>query len=638
VADNTDTDDSTGGELTLLSVDPSYFTTANANNTITTVPCILSDGSEAQCYEIVTNSTPTDHQMGPWCPENIADNAEAGGIWIEGGAVYDVDGAFIENMATFYNDDTWLMYDTNGDIYVTETEQECIDAANPNVGAAYQNYCVECLPSYITNIMNIWLIPATPVQQAAPAFFATGPGGGANTPSNRGVALNGVEFSAPAPVNNILGAYTIAPFDDAGGHINVNQGYHYHAATGVSFSIAQSDGHAPLIGYAMDGYGIYAFVDANGNEATGLDECRGQYDDIRGYHYHIDAAGNNNFINCLQGAFVVDGGEVVEPPDGGMGGDIAICETPDQDRCCGDGICGGPETPENCPQDCAEVPCEGTEDECGVCDGPGAPIWYQDADGDGLGNPEVTTTACEQPDGYVSNSDDDDDENATGSSTPVGAFDEFNPDAVTVSFNGDEITIESNALPNHTSPYWNTDNSLYIDPVVAVEQQMSPGRIGERNYTLTVPAWPVIAANPSSTGLGPIGISVTGVPIFNELEGPTGSLSENIASGFDYAGGHMGPTGYHYHTESLNVEENTVLSYDDDKLVGILMDGFLLYGRKQMDGSYPTDLDESGGHFGVTPHSNGVEVYHYHIINEFFLGSYIVLFGVDLKGTPNGFM
>ena len=53
-------------------------------------------------------------------------------------------------------------------------------------------------------------------------------------------------------------------FDDAGGHINVNQGYHYHAATGLSYSIAQPDGHAPLIGYALDGHAIYDLLDAEG--------------------------------------------------------------------------------------------------------------------------------------------------------------------------------------------------------------------------------------------------------------------------------------------------------------------------------------------------------------------------------------
>ena len=301
VADNTDTNDSD----IVLNVQASYFTSANSTTTITTVPCTLSDGTTTDCYQIVTTSTPgDDHQMGPWCPDNISDDASAGGIWLEGGEVYDVDGAFVENMASFYNDNTWKMYDESGNIFVTETEEDCINAANPNVGDAYRNFCVECLPSYITNVTQTWTIPVTPVMQDEPTQYAMGPGGPGNTaPSSRGVALNGVEFSAPAPVNNILGAYTLAPFDDAGGHINVNQGYHYHAATGLSFSVEQTDGHAPLIGYALDGHGIYGRLDADGNEPSDLDECRGHYDDIRGYHYHVDAAGNNNFINCLHGAY-----------------------------------------------------------------------------------------------------------------------------------------------------------------------------------------------------------------------------------------------------------------------------------------------------------------------------------------------
>lgn len=266
--------------------------------------------------------------------------------------------------------------------------------------------------------------------------------------------------------------------------------------------------------------------------------------------------------------------------------------------------------------------------------------WYEDADGDNLGNADVSISACEQPDGYVAdNSDTDDSATATNASTPVSAFDEFNSDAVTVSFDGDEITIESNGVPNHTSPYWDAASSLYIDPVVADAGQMSPGAITAGSYTLTVPAAPGIAATTSATGLGAIGISVTGAPIFNDEEGPNISLSAQVASGFDYAGGHMGPTGYHYHLESSDVTANTTLSHDDDALVGILQDGFLLYGRKcSCSGDHPTDLDASGGHTCATEHSDGEAFYHYHIINEYYVDFYILLFGVDLKGTPNSIL
>ena len=234
--------------------------------------------------------------------------------------------------------------------------------------------------------------------------------------------------------------------------------------------------------------------------------------------------------------------------------------------------------------------------------------------------------------------DDDDavanEEVSEGVATPVAAFAEFNADAVTVSFDGDEITIESNGVPNHTSPYWAETDPLYIDAIVAVA--LTPGRIGgNRSYSLTVPAAPALAPTSSPTGLGPIGIAVTGVPIFNDQEGGNRPIEEQIAETFDYAGAHNVPSGYHYHIESSDIPENTVLSHDDSDLVGIMADGFLLYGRREADGSYPTDLDESGGHFGVTPHSNGEEVYHYHIINEFYFGSVIALFAGDLQGTPN---
>lgn len=266
--------------------------------------------------------------------------------------------------------------------------------------------------------------------------------------------------------------------------------------------------------------------------------------------------------------------------------------------------------------------------------------WYEDLDGDGLGNPNISQSNCDQPEGYVAdNTDIDDSEVTTSSGTPVLAFDDFNSDAVTISFDGDEITIESNALPFHTSPYWDESNSLYIDPVVANANQMSPGKIQSGSYILTVPTDPQLATTSSSTGLGAIGISISGAPIFNDEEGPNIALSENVASGFDYAGGHMGPTGYHYHLECADVEENTTLSSNDEKLVGILQDGFLIYGRKcNATDDYPTDLDESGGHISSTQHSDGEEFYHYHIINEFYVGEYILLFGGDLKGTPNGFM
>ena len=59
-----------------------------------------------------------------------------------------------------------------------------------------------------------------------------------------------------------------------------------------------------------------------------------------------------------------------------------------------------------------EVPCNGIDDNCnGIIDenNPGMTTYYQDADGDGYGNPEVCQEAETQPEGYVNNNLDCDD-------------------------------------------------------------------------------------------------------------------------------------------------------------------------------------------------------------------------------------
>jgi hypothetical protein len=76
--------------------------------------------------------------------------------------------------------------------------------------------------------------------------------------------------------------------------------------------------------------------------------------------------------------------------------------------------------------------------------------------------------------------------------------------------------------------------------------------------------------------------------------------------------------------------EPKAFTNDDDNLVGILLDGVFLYGRKcNSTGTYPTDLDASGGHTSITQYTEGEEEYHYHIINELYsnTGSYIAFVG-----------
>ena len=252
----------------------------------------LSDGSEVLCHIIKTKTKPQEHKMGPWSPRKVTDGKDKGGIWFRDGKVYDLDGSFLANLATFYDDPEWNVVREDGTIRVTDTEEAFNAAARPDVDPEYKNYVVEGNPEWYPNVETTYVIPAKPVVNDTPTNLGRGP---------VGVALNGVRFDPPAPVDMILAAYTLAPLDDGGGHMNPHEGYHYHAATGKTKEIAQDDKHAPMIGYALDGFPIYAHLDGEGKAATDLDECGGHQDQTRGYHYHAGAPGSNQIIKAFRG-------------------------------------------------------------------------------------------------------------------------------------------------------------------------------------------------------------------------------------------------------------------------------------------------------------------------------------------------
>lgn len=208
------------------------------------------------------------------------------------------------------------------------------------------------------------------------------------------------------------------------------------------------------------------------------------------------------------------------------------------------------------------------------------------------------------------------------------AFDAFSS-SITIYANNGEVVIQSPGLPDHTSPYWSPDHSLYVEPTVTTAAQMAPGYIDDftGSYELVVSATPERTST-SSTGLGPIGIAVSGAMIYNDEEGPNVPIDAALGS-LDYSGAHTGPQSYHYHLEPK------AWSDDDDALIGIIADGFFLYGRRcASDSAYPTDLDASGGHVSTTQHHDE-PLYHYHIQNDAYLGQYYILFPGDYQGTPS---
>ena len=260
------------------------------------VDCTLSAGSETTCVQITVKPIPKTYTPGPWCPESISDTAEEGGIWLDSKQVHDVTGSFIENLDSFYSDPNWQLFDKEtGKIFVTDTLEKCAGAAKPDVDPEYQQHCVECQLSYLDDNASVtYTIPVNPI--VVDQISQT-------RRSGAGVAFNGVRLDGPAPVSDILGNYTLAPFDDCGGHINLNVGYHYHAATDCLKDTAHASDHATdkgsVVGLAMDGHFIHAHELNDGTLPQDLDQCGGHAPEGIAYHYHAGEQGGNEILACL---------------------------------------------------------------------------------------------------------------------------------------------------------------------------------------------------------------------------------------------------------------------------------------------------------------------------------------------------
>ncbi len=163
--------------------------------------------------------------------------------------------------------------------------------------------------------------------------------------------------------------------------------------------------------------------------------------------------------------------------------------------------------------------------------------------------------------------------------------------------------MESDGIPNHeTGKFPNADN---------------PNRILKQNYRFYIPLKPTVAAKPTKTPFGPIGVALNGIPFYNQYnaEGQDAVQVEK----FDSCSGHPDPMGrYHYHKYSVCIKS----SFKDEPgkhspLIGYAFDGFAIYGPNG-EGEPPTDLDECNGH------SDKERGYHYHVTAKapYILGAY----------------
>src|SRR6185295_7181286 len=148
--------------------------------------------------------------------------------------------------------------------------------------------------------------------------------------------------------------------------------------------------------------------------------------------------------------------------------------------------------------------------------------------------------------------------------------------AVRLWVDGSNVVIQANAVPDHKSPYFfpTTDPRYEAYNGSNPNWAQNPNHIATQTIEFHIPASPQAASTHAATPLGPIGVAVNGVPLFNQYAGPNQPLTNEINS-FDQYDGHPQMTGsYHYHVEPYAL---TAVN-GRESLIGYLLDGFPVYG------------------------------------------------------------
>jgi hypothetical protein len=189
--------------------------------------------------------------------------------------------------------------------------------------------------------------------------------------------------------------------------------------------------------------------------------------------------------------------------------------------------------------------------------------------------------------------------------------------ASSITSDGTFVTIKTSGAPDHKSIYYASSSLLYENfsgtTFGGNEFQKNPNSIQSFAYSFKIPINPSRAANTTATQLGAIGVSLNGVPFYNQYAGPNQPLTNEVGS-FDQYYGHPQASGaYHYHVEPIYLTEVVATK---SALMGFLLDGFPVYGPEE-NGSpiEESSLDAFHGHTTATDdYPNGI--YHYHITNK----------------------
>lgn len=192
------------------------------------------------------------------------------------------------------------------------------------------------------------------------------------------------------------------------------------------------------------------------------------------------------------------------------------------------------------------------------------------------------------------------------------------------------VSLTSTELPDHTSNYFPTTGSYsftansvtiagtYVSMYSAYTTTYpDPSSIASQSVVMYVPISPTTTGT-NTMSAGGVGMAIDGSLIFNNLADSTDNIFAEAGS-FDQCQGHPANGRYHYHSEPY------AISYSDTNVIGVMRDGYWIYGRNDYDGTTPGSLTnlqtagtssaiyKYGGHTGVDPITNSGSTFHYHL-------------------------
>jgi len=200
------------------------------------------------------------------------------------------------------------------------------------------------------------------------------------------------------------------------------------------------------------------------------------------------------------------------------------------------------------------------------------------------------------------------------------------PGEISDAVDGSTRTIEGNGLPEHPHET-GTFPIAASDPAYQYDQ--NPNSIAAQHDDYALPANPSKASKPSCLSGGPIGITVTGVAIYDAFDGAGyDGAAREIQDGCH---GHPDQSSqYHYHGFLQTCVPDAGSAKSNSSLLGYALDGFGIYGP-WYNGKVLTsaDLDECHGTTSVV-NWNGKNVSMYHYVSTYDFPYTLACY----RGTP----